>query len=201
MASVPKLSFPVLVLACMAQSAWPSEGGDWQRGVLLAGEILITPEKGDAGRSSSAARSQRERASTYQKGDGNVSPVPDDEGGIMAPRGGAPAEERAFENRMRARAYQQGKDVPSAAIPGGVPGPLDLPVPATAQERAHDLRARARSYTDGGAVDLSHVGSDGIPVVPCRDVDNVTGRIGDDVGSGSIFFVLRNGKPVKVRCK
>ena len=50
-------------------------------------------------------------------------------------------------------------------------------------------------------MDLSNVGRDGIPLVPCRDVDNVSGRIGDDSITGSIVYIVRNGQQIKVRCK
>lgn len=200
MALTSKLAFPALALACMPVAAAPSEESAWAQGVLLAGEIIMAPDKSSAGRSSTGARSQRERAGAYQREEGNASPVPEDDEGVMAPRGGAPAEERAFENRVRARAYQQGREMPSSVTPNAVSGPSEVPVPAT--ERAHDLRARARSYADGSKdIDLSHVGSDGIPVVSCRDVDNMTGRIGDDVQPGSVFYIFRNGRQVRVRCK
>lgn len=40
-----------------------------------------------------------------------------------------------------------------------------------------------------------------LPVVSCNNVDNVTGRIGDDSQSGSIITIMVNGKQVKARCK
>lgn len=40
-----------------------------------------------------------------------------------------------------------------------------------------------------------------LPVVSCDNVNNVTGRIGDDSQSGSIITIMVNGKQVKARCK
>lgn len=40
-----------------------------------------------------------------------------------------------------------------------------------------------------------------LPVVSCDNVDNVTGRIGDDSQSGSIITIMIKGKQVKARCK
>ncbi|MGE5492918.1 MAG: hypothetical protein ACM31P_16695 [Actinomycetota bacterium] len=161
-----------------------------------AGEILLGPDKSDV--RTPGARSQRERAGAYQRG-AEVLPE-EEEGGFLSPSGGAPAQERAFENRSRARAYQQGMDLPAAVQ--GLPAGLGDP---TGQDRARDLRGRAKVYTGSGSgqdLDLSHVGQDGIPIVPCRsDVDNVAARIGEDAVSGSVFYVMRQGKQVKVRCK
>jgi hypothetical protein len=40
-----------------------------------------------------------------------------------------------------------------------------------------------------------------LPVVSCDNVNNVTGRIGDDSQSGSVITVWMNGKQVQARCK
>jgi len=180
---------PALVVALLSGSnAW-------------AGEILIGPDKAEV--KTPGARSQRERAGAYQKG-AEAIPAGEEEGGFLSPRGGAPAEERAFENRARARAYQQGVD-PSAVMPGMPSGQGEVTGQGTSQDRARDQRARARSYSGNGNaqdLDLSNVGADGIPIVSCRsDVDNTAARIGEDGVSGSVFYVMRNNKPVKVKCK
>lgn len=194
-----KAKLPILMIALMLGSvAWASDG---QEKILLAGEILIGPDKSEV--RTPGARSQRERAGAYQRGTEIVLPA-EEEGGFLSPRGGAPAEEKAFDNRARARAYQQGGDMP-AVMPGMPSGLGDLPMPMTSQERARDLRGRARTYTGSGNaqdIDLSNVGADGIPVVPCRgEVDNVAARIGEDAVSGSVFYIMRQGKQVKVRCR
>lgn len=196
-------SLPALLLILVSTNgAWAEENGfDRQGSILLAGEIIIGADRNDSAGAPSA-RSQRERAGAYQKGIEGALPAPEEDDGILSPRGGAPAEERAFDNRMRARTYQQGMDAP-AGLPGMLPGMGVIPVPATSQERARDLRNRARSYGAGSGqgIDLSQVGPDGIPIVPCKDVDNVAARIGDDMVSGSIFYLVSNGQQIKVRCK
>lgn len=159
----------------------------------LLAELIVAPESG--GSKSSGARSQREKAGSYQK----ESPVNSEEPeyGLMSPRGGSPAEDKAYENRMKAKAYQQGGEY-AAPLPAVVPG-VD-----NGQSRATEQRNRARAYTGSGngqEIDLSHVGRDGIPLVPCRDVDNVSGRIGDDTASGSLVYIVRQGQQVKVRCR
>jgi hypothetical protein len=181
---------PALVVAILA------DGGAW------AGEILIGPDKAEVRNSDS--RNQRARAGAYQRG-AEAIPAEEEEGGFLSPRGGAPAEERAYDSRARARAYQQGAD-PSAVMPGLPPGLMgDVAGPGNSQDRARDQRARARTYSGSGNaqdLDLSNVGPDGIPIVSCRgDVDNSAARIGEDGVSGSIFYVMRNNKPVKVRCR
>ena len=166
----------------------------WSPQVIQMAELIVGPEKSSV--RPSAASVQRERAGSYQ----TSAPVnsENDEVGILAPRGGAPSEERAYDSRTKARAYQQSGD---ALAP--------LPMPAligsdTAQNRGVENRNKARAYAGTGnaqEMDLSHVGRDGIPLVPCRDVDNVSGRIGDDSISGSLVYIVRNGQQIKVRCK
>jgi len=163
--------------------------------VMLLAELIVGPDNTGATKSS-GARNQRERASAYQK-DAPVNSA-DEEIGLMSPRGGSPAEEKAYENRTKAKAYQQSGDyLAPLPLPGVLPGD-------GSQVRATEQRSRARAYTgtgNGQDIDLSHVGRDGIPLVPCRDVDNVSGRIGDDSVSGSLIFIVRQGQQIKARCR
>lgn len=156
--------------------------------VLLAELLVVVPEKGAT---KSSAQNSRERAAQYQ-----ADTVDTEEVGILSPRGGAPSEAKAFENRNKARAYQQGG---SYTTPPVLPGLI-----GEAQPRSAEQRNRARAYVgtgNGQEIDLSHVGKDGIPLVPCYDVDNVSGRIGDDTASGSLVFIVRNNQQIKVRCR
>lgn len=188
----PGLFLPSVLLLTMASSAL-AEGDMPSHDVIQMAELIVGPEKAPARPSS--AHTQRERAGSYQSAPVNPE---NDEVGVLAPRGGAPAEERAYDNRTKARSYQQGGDIPSP-----------IPMPAvigndTTQTRGVENRNKARAYAGTGnaqEMDLSHVGRDGIPLVPCRDVDNVSGRIGDDSLSGSLVYIVRNGQQIKVRCK
>lgn len=182
-----------LMLSVMSPMAMAADGQSGK--VMLLAELIIVPEKAP---SKSTSQSQREKAGRYQ-GEAPAN-LEDDEVGVLAPRGGAPTEEKAFENRSKARAYQPSNDNSSpppfsgsgaAGSDGGQPRPMEQ-------------RNRARAYTGTGNaqdMDLSHVGRDGIPLVPCHEVDNVSGRIGDDTMSGSIVHIFRNGRQVKVRCR
>lgn len=188
----PGLFLPSVLLLTMASSAL-AEGDMPSHEVIQMAELIVGPEKAPARPSS--AHTQRERAGSYQSAPVNPE---NDEVGVLAPRGGAPAEERAYDNRTKARSYQQGGDIPSP-----LPMPAVIGNDAT-QTRGFENRNKARAYAGTGNVqdmDLSHVGRDGIPLVPCRDVDNVSGRIGDDSLSGSLVYIVRNGQQIKVRCK
>lgn len=165
--------------------------------VIQLAELIVTPDNGGA-KSSAGARSQREKASSYQSG----APVSSEaeEYGLMSPRGGSPSEEKAYENRTKAKLYQQSGDF----APQPLPAPGAMSGGESTQSRSVEQRNRARAYTgtgNGQDIDLSNVGRDGIPLVPCRDVDNVSGRIGDDTTSGSLVFIVRQGQQVKVRCR
>lgn len=131
-----------------------------------------------------AARIQRNRAANYLQD--SVSPPPAFEEDPSWPGllPGGQHDERANDLRSRARGYSQGV------------GP----------DAAHDSRARqhtkmATSSASGDNVDLSNVGRDGIPIVPCVAVGNVSGRIGDDSLSGQLVQVVRQGRQISVRCK
>jgi hypothetical protein len=108
-------------------------------------------------------------------------------------------ESSASQNINRARQYQQG----SGSTPPPIPTLQDpANPPPTNAERAQENRARARSYVStSNTVVIERIGSDGIPIVACgKSVDNVAGRIGDDVQPGGIFFIMRDNKAFKVRC-
>lgn len=171
----------------------------------LFAELVVGSERQAPARPS-GARTNREQAGGYAR---DASPAPlvvesdgEDEAGVLAPRGGAPSEERAYEGRSRARAYQSpGGGVPGQQlVPQGLPGSIGEVMPGGAGE----LRGRARAHVGSGNardIDLSHVGRDGIPIVSCQDVDNVSGRIGDDSSAGAIVLLIRQGRQIKVRCR
>jgi len=165
--------------------------------VLQLAELVVGPDKTSAPKVSNS-RNQRERAGAYQQ----EAPVNSEEEdfGILSPRGGSPAEERAYESRTRAKNYQPGGNVPPGSVGSGVMiGGTEI-----IEGGATSNRNRAKAYTGSGnfgEIDLSHVGRDGIPIVPCQEVDNVSGRIGDDSSSGALVMIIRQGKQVKVRCR
>lgn len=168
-------------------------------GFKLAGEILVSPPR-SSGKSSSAASSEnRERARSYKQ-DGTsaagatVVIVPEDEEGLLSPRG----TDSLPETRAKAREYQSdthGQQPQILIVPGQEPGRVE-----TTRERLEENRSKARSYMKG-ETPVGMVGADGLLVVNCRDVDSVAGRIGDDTQSGSVISIFQNGKQVKVRCK
>ena len=150
---------------------------------------LVRPEASRA----ESNRNLRDRASAFQREDASTPGAGSDEPSLLGPRGPAspasPREDRASDNRSRARAYQQ----------AGEGGAADA-----AADRLSAMRERQRVDTSSGSadeLDLSNVGRDGIPVVPCYRSGNTAGRIGDDSLSGMVVQVTRGGRLVKVRCK
>lgn len=188
--------------------AMASGVNEWPSDKLLAGEIIMVPQQGTGktpGKSSSAS-DQRDRAKAYRKDEASgtatiiVLPEEDSEG-ALSPRGVAPPE-RARENRSRASDYEHGTD--SSLYPGLIkPDAGFLLDGGTTQDRARENRSRASAYSKGETqTGLSgRVGADGIPLVSCKDRDNVAGQIGEGLTSGSVIVILRDGKQVKVRCQ
>lgn len=204
------LAFAVFATLCGFASAYAmaADSDEWPADRLLAGEIILVPQQGASKTPSkaSSAAEQRDRAKAYRKDEasGNTAIIvlPEEESeGALSPRGNVPAE-KARENRSKARDYQHGTD---SSFPQGLSKPdtgilLDG---GSTQDRAHENRARASAYSRGDTQTglTGRIGPDGVPLVVCKDRDNVAGQIGDDLKSGSVIVILRDGKQVKVRCQ
>ena len=124
---------------------------------------------------------------------GEIIVAPAEEEGILSPRNNS-SESRARDNRLRARQAQTGKE--AQEIEFVVPGSEA----ATTRSKAGDLRSRAAGYSRGSSR-IDPKAGEGLPVIVCKDVESVAGRIGDDVASGSVIVITRDGKPMKVRCQ
>lgn len=172
-------------------------------GWAWSGEIILAPSKEDRTVSSPKAGEQRARAKSYRKDQPEagteIIPLPEElltEEGMLSPRGGV--ESSASENRFRAKVIRQGDEgypATTVVIPG-TSGESE-----TVQERSRSNRLKARAYREHGQSAMDSVGSDGIPLVLCTSAESVAGRIGDDVQSGSLIYIIRDGKPVKARCR
>lgn len=194
----------ILVSGLTMGGVWAGDGDSWswQVAELILESDHFTP----MAPAKAAVQSSRDRAHSFR----NETPSSaliieiDDGEGILGPRsGGSPAEQRAFEQRWRARSFIQDEKATTSSTPrlssDSTPVLLDAPSNATRHSN------RARSYADGAGnwreMDLSQWDKDGISLVNCRNIDNVSGRIGDATASGSVFFLVRNGQQIKVRCR
>ncbi len=168
-------------------------------------EIIVAPagSNSTAGATKSApskAAENRDRARSYQTEAAptpgtTVIVVPDGDEGVLAPRGNTNMQD----NRNKAREYQRGNTGVTAPQILVVPERHEAGVAETPRERVEENRSKARAYMKGE----SPFGATGdkLPVVSCRDVENSSGRIGDDSQSGSVITIMRDGRPYKVRCK
>lgn len=181
-----------------------AEWNDMSSGIQLAGEIIVSPQGGasaapDASDLIDRARSQRQ---DDVPGATTIILIPEPgifEQGVLTP-GPSGFPNSAKSNRLKAKKYQQDG---SAGADTGIILIEPAEDDATAQGRARSNRARANSYANGDlkSVLTGKVGTDGIPIVVCKGVNNQAGRIGDDVESGNVFSIFQNGRPVKVRCQ
>lgn len=171
--------------------------------MLLAGEIILVPPKADTSSGATEAGRQREMAREYRKGQTAAPPavivVPDEEAGVLAPR---PGMSGAAENAAKARAYRQGDNgvtfVPAPVVQESPQAGSETP----AAQSARKNRARAIEYRKGEQHSTVSVkGADGLPVIDCSNVDNISGRIGDDTRSGSVVILVQDRNQVKVRCR
>lgn len=171
------------------------------RGSFLLAEIVVPTQPDSAQKTRKSATEARSKAKAYTES-GSGTPVivvvpEEEEEGLLGPR--RQVESGASQNRAKARQYQQGQTPAQATIPGTLDSAGATPGTA---DRAKENRAKARSYvsTDNTVV-IERIGADGIPIVACgKLVSNDAGRIGDDMQPGSIFFIMRDNKPFKVRC-
>lgn len=184
-----------------------SDNDTWQVAELILESDHSTPMSPatPAAPAKATAQSNRDRAHAFRNEAPQTLIIETDvEEGVLSPRGGSPAEQRAFEQRWRARSFiQDGKASTTSSTPrvhsGSTPVLLDAPSNATRHSN------RARNYATGSGnwheLDLNQRDKDGIPLVNCRSIDNVSGRIGDDTTSGSVVLLVRNGQQIKVKCR
>lgn len=195
----------ILVSGLTMGGVWAGDSWSWQVAELILEPDHFTP-MAPVAPAKAAAQSNRDKAHSFR----NETPSSaliieiDDGEGILGPRsGGSPAEQRAFEQRWRARSFTQDGKATTSSTPrlGSDSTPVLLDAPSNATRHSN----RARSYADGTGnwrvTDLSQRDKDGIFLVNCRNIDNVSGRIGDDTASGSVFFLVRNGQQIKVKCR
>lgn len=170
-----------------------------------AGEIIVGSGTERARSGGDRASDQREKAKAKRtEGEPAVplsSIVEDLDDGPFGGRPGAAAND----NRARSRAYQQqgsGGSSGSAVTPSTIE---QLMVdPDSNQGRNKSNLDRARAYQRGespGVTNTQFGGTENLPLVDCKSVESVAGRIGDGVASGEVIVVIQNGKGVKVRCR
>ncbi len=185
-------------LMLCAMNAGASDGAYWQEGFRLAGEIILAPSRDVGDDSAAASASSRDKARSYRQdappSGTTVIILPDEDEGMLAPRGG---ESLPSDRRSRAREYRA-PDAPASGQAIILPDQILEDRVLTPREQTQKTnRSKARSYLKGE----SPVGADGLPLVDCRDVGSTTGRIGDDTQSGSVITIIQNNKQVKVRCR
>lgn len=166
----------------------------------VAGEIILTP-KTDSGKSTAAIGAEnREKARAYLD-DGKPAPgttvivVPDDEEGMLAPRGSGILSPSGAGERAKEYVKKPGVQNRIVIVPERDPSK-----PPTRKEQTEINHSKARAWVKGESPERTW-GADKLPLVNCREADSVSGRIGDDTLSGSVITVFQNGRQVKVRCK
>lgn len=122
--------------------------------MLLAGEIVLGTDA-----DIQLPNNQKKKKGSSDQSSSQI-PMNLEEEGFLIPRGGAPAEQREYESRMREQAKRQvTSEMPPATaiilqIPNGTNvGPSQMPFGKppygpTNQERAGELRDKARGYTN-----------------------------------------------------
>jgi len=154
--------------------------------LVCAGEIVL--DKTTRAHGSSAAE-QRNRAQEYFPDVGALSGVPVDEGDSLFPQHGADSLPEDGGSRGSAHSPATGRD---EARPDRVPSD------GTSYDKVDENLSKARAYMKNSNPSQAVAT---LPVVTCENVNNVSGRIGDDTLSGSIITVIQNGKQIKARCR
>lgn len=149
-----------------------------------------------ASRQKKAARDYRKEQTTAPE----IVVIQEDEGGVLSPR---QAPSGASENAARARTERQGDSSGNVVLPpAGLPDATLLPDETSATQSARRNRAKALEYRKGErGSGVAIKGNDGLPIVDCSNVENVSGRIGDDTRSGSVITLIQGSNQVKVRCR
>jgi len=180
--------------------------------ILLAGEIILGPVKAGGSSTSSTAdvksnaSRQKKAARDYRKEQDSVTTellvVPEEEEGILSPRQ-APGGTGASDSVTRARTMRQGETGGTVVLPPTGGDAASHAEESTATTSARRNRTKAAEYRAGdrGGSGVAVKGSDGMPIVDCSNVDNVSGRIGDDTRSGSVITLIQGSNQIKVRCR
>lgn len=171
-------------------------------GIANGGEIVISPA---ANNRADDAAALRNKARGYKSGIVPSSGVPviypdaanEDEEGVLSPRvGDVPATFRTGPQesaRDNIPAVQDGQPMGNDAVPADVQEEM--------RARLEENRLKANRYMRGKPAPSVVSRNTGDPVVVCGNSGNVVGRIGDDSMSGKEIIVMRDGVPVKMRCK
>ena len=204
---MPKLACfapKTMILMAFALSASTLMATDFSlmpNAIQLAGEIIVTQQSGNSTASQAAELLDRARAQRRDEVPGATTiiliPESDESGELESGQSSVPNGAKA--NRLKAKKYQ--KNGTTSTDSGIIL--IEPAEDSSSSGRAQSSRARANSYTKGDlkSVLTRKVGADGIPLVVCKGVNNQAGRIGDDTESGSVFAIIENGRPIKVRCE
>ena len=155
--------------------------------LVSAGEIVL-----DKVTRAHHASEQRVHAKEYVPDTGAVSGVvsivPGDEGDSLFPQHGAdslPEDGGSRGNAHSTVGEREGIQIES------------VPAVGVSRAKVDENLSKARAYMKNNSSQAVIT----LPVVNCEDVNNVSGRIGDDTLSGSVITIIQNGKQVKARCK
>lgn len=214
--TVTPMRYRYLVATCFALASAGAFAGDIEKStpdtMLLAGEIILGPVKAGGSNAQSAvdakssASRQKKAARDYRKEQDTAAPellvVPEEEAGILSPRQ-APSGSGASENAARARAARQEESGNTVVLPSTGGDAVPHAEESAAATSARRNRAKAAEYrtNDRGGSGVAIKGNSSLPIVDCSNVDNVSGRIGDDTRSGSVITLIQGSNQVKVRCR
>jgi hypothetical protein len=161
----------------------------------MAGVIVIDAKAGSKPQSKEADNTGRVKADSRREvgltlpASAVIMNVEDEEGFFPQHGDDSLLEGKARESRESAK----GRVTNGVAVPDSEMSSSEMAVHEGASGNVSKARAYMKNSTSQRVAEL--------PVVSCDNVNNVTGRIGDDSQSGSIITILVNGKQVKARCK
>ncbi len=166
---------------------------------VFGAEFILGPADDRPSTQRDSAATMRERARA-QRGDDGAAPsistiIEELDDFQIGPRSSG----ANTENRNRAKSYQQGGD-------GSTPLDLErlLIDPDSNRGRVKSNLDRAHAYQQGrspGVTNSRMGGTENLPLVDCGAVQSNAGRIGDDVGPGSVLTIMKGDRGVRVRCK
>lgn len=180
--------------------------GCWYWTAACAGEIVLSPAQKETARQSGASRLKEVARDQRTERDASAVLViesgAEDEDVLFAPPRSSP-EMGPLDNAAKARVYRQ-TESSSGSAPAVIVVPESVsPANLGTAQQAKTLLNKASEYRKGErTAGVGQTTESGVlPLVDCRATENASGRIGDDVSSGSVVIIVQGRKQIKARCR
>lgn len=191
-----------------APSPWILHTNNWLYIVAIVcsqfvcAQIVITIINPPTNTERSAASAAKNRANAIAMRDAGATPDDADTPVVVLPPDAdivfldaAGNNDKSGKHLRRARSYRLGDN----PVDDEIANSNRNDKASNAELSATRNQSRAMTYQRGGRPIISSALSD-LPVVACKDTNNIVGRIGEDNQTGKVIYLVKGQQKIKVRC-